>query len=63
MNVLVVGGAGYIGSHMVKLLDEQGHAVVVLDNLCTGHRKNLDHVVDKIDFVEGDILSDDDLNP
>ena len=36
MNVLVVGGAGYIGSHMVKLLDEQGHSVVVLDNLCTG---------------------------
>ncbi len=36
MNVLVVGGAGYIGSHMVKLLDEQGHTVVVLDNLSTG---------------------------
>ena len=36
MNVLVVGGAGYIGSHMVRLLDRKGHRVVVLDNLTTG---------------------------
>ncbi|MEY2340602.1 UDP-glucose 4-epimerase GalE [Acidithiobacillus sp. IBUN Pt1247-S3] len=34
--LLVVGGAGYIGSHMVKLLAQAGYAVVVLDNLCTG---------------------------
>ncbi|MDG1873103.1 MAG: UDP-glucose 4-epimerase GalE, partial [Mariniblastus sp.] len=36
MNVLVVGGAGYIGSHMVRLLDRAGHQLVVLDNLSTG---------------------------
>ena len=36
MNVLVVGGAGYIGSHLVRLLAESGHGVVVLDNLSTG---------------------------
>ncbi len=36
MNVLVVGGAGYIGSHMIRLLDRHGHRVVVLDNLSTG---------------------------
>ena len=36
MNVLVVGGAGYIGSHMVKMLDKQGHQVTVLDNLACG---------------------------
>lgn len=36
MNVLVVGGAGYIGSHMVRLLDQAGHGVTVLDNLSTG---------------------------
>ncbi len=36
MNVLVVGGAGYIGSHMVKLLDKKGHRVIVLDNLSCG---------------------------
>ena len=38
MNILVVGGAGYIGSHMVKLLLEKGHDVTTLDNLSTGHR-------------------------
>jgi len=39
MNVLVTGGAGYIGSHTVKLLRSRGHAVWVLDNLSTGHRR------------------------
>ncbi|ANJ68406.1 UDP-glucose 4-epimerase GalE [Halothiobacillus diazotrophicus] len=37
MNVLVVGGAGYIGAHMVKWLARAGHAVTTLDNLSTGH--------------------------
>ena len=36
MNILVVGGAGYIGSHMVRLLDRAGHQTVVLDNLSIG---------------------------
>ena len=35
--ILVAGGAGYIGSHMVALLVEKGYDVVVVDNLCTGH--------------------------
>lgn len=39
MQILVVGGAGYIGSHMVKQLARAGHAVVVLDNLTTGFRE------------------------
>ncbi|MEM7455123.1 MAG: UDP-glucose 4-epimerase GalE [Planctomycetota bacterium] len=39
MNVLVVGGAGYIGSHMVRLLEHSGHKPVVLDNLSTGFRQ------------------------
>jgi UDP-glucose 4-epimerase len=38
MHILVCGGAGYIGSHMVKLLLERGHDVTVFDNLSTGHR-------------------------
>ncbi len=39
MKVLVTGGAGYIGSHMVRTLGEQGHDIVVLDNLSTGFRE------------------------
>ena len=42
MNVLVTGGAGYIGSHAVKLLVEAGHKTVVIDNLDRGHREALD---------------------
>lgn len=43
MNVLVTGGAGYIGSHAVKQLLEAGHRVVVIDNLFRGHRKAVDN--------------------
>jgi len=50
--VLVVGGAGYIGSHMVKMLGGEGHRVVSFDNLCTGHR---DAVLSGPLF-EGDVL-------
>jgi UDP-glucose 4-epimerase len=39
MHILVCGGAGYIGSHMAKMLAERGHQVSVLDNLSTGHLK------------------------
>lgn len=38
MRILVIGGAGYIGSHMCKMLAEHGHKVHVLDNLSTGHK-------------------------
>jgi UDP-glucose 4-epimerase len=45
MNILVTGGAGYIGSHAVRKLIEAGHAVVVLDNLSYGHRAALSNAV------------------
>ena len=56
MKVLVVGGAGYIGSHMAKLLVDSGHSVVVLDNFSTGHRD----AVPCNEVIEGD-LGDRDL--
>ena len=55
-SVLVVGGAGYIGSHMVDRLIENGEDTVVVDNLCTGHRAA---VSDKAKFYEGDIADKD----
>jgi len=51
VKVLVVGGAGYIGSHMVKDLLGAGHEVITLDDLSTGHRDLLPGG----DFVEGDL--------
>jgi UDP-glucose 4-epimerase len=42
MQVLVTGGAGYIGSHAVKVLFEKGYEVVVVDNLATGHKEAVD---------------------
>jgi len=51
--VLVIGGAGYIGSHVVKALLEDGFGVTIYDNLSTGQKCNL---FDKAEFVQGDIL-------
>jgi len=57
-NFLVCGGAGYIGSHMVKMLAGLGHAVVTFDNLSTGYR----NAVKWGQFVEGDLLDQGDLD-
>jgi UDP-glucose 4-epimerase len=57
VNVLVTGGAGFIGSHMVDRLVADGHEVVVYDNLATGLREN----VSAAQFVEGDVSQIEDL--
>lgn len=52
--ILVIGGAGYIGSHVVKALLEAKHKVVVFDNLSTGMSINL---FENAEFIQGDILN------
>ena len=59
MNVLVTGGAGYIGSHTCLELLESGYGVVVIDNLCNSNPKSLDRVQEltgkSVKFYEGDV--------
>jgi UDP-N-acetylglucosamine/UDP-N-acetyl-alpha-D-glucosaminouronate 4-epimerase len=55
MKTLVTGGAGFIGSHIVRRLLEMDREVRILDNLSTGNLENLSAVVDQLDFVQGDI--------
>ncbi|MCF7878713.1 MAG: SDR family oxidoreductase [Candidatus Omnitrophica bacterium] len=56
--VLVTGGAGFIGSHIVDRLVELGAEVIVLDNLITGNIENIKHNLDKIKFIEKDLTDD-----
>jgi UDP-glucose 4-epimerase len=58
MRALVTGGAGFIGSNLVKLLLDDGHTVVVLDNLSSGYCANLAALPDA-QFVEGDVRDAD----
>ena len=55
MRFVVTGGAGFVGSYLVKLLVEQGHEITVIDNLHKGKKENLDQVIDRIEFLNIDI--------
>ena len=52
---LVTGGAGFVGSYLVRFLLDKGESVRVLDNFSTGKRENLEEVTTKIELVEGDL--------
>lgn len=58
MNVLVTGGAGYIGSATVEVLLDEGHDVIVFDNLERGHREAID---DRARFIQGDLRAQTDI--
>lgn len=51
-NILITGGAGYIGSHIVEQLVKTNSNVIILDNLCTGYKKLINK---KAKFIKGDI--------
>lgn len=59
MVVLILGGAGYIGSHAARTLRRHGHEVIVYDNLCTGHA----FLADGFELVVGDIADTATLSP
>lgn len=61
MKVLVTGGAGFIGSHIVDELVKRNYTVRVLDNFSTGKIENLKDVKDKIEIIKGDICNENDL--
>jgi len=56
MNILVTGGAGFVGSYLCRLLLNEGHSVTAVDDLSNGKRAN---IVDGINFIEADITSAD----
>ncbi len=60
MRVLVTGGAGFLGSHLCDRLLQDGHEVIALDNLFTGAKRNIRHLLDRKDF---EFLRHDVVNP
>jgi UDP-glucose 4-epimerase len=54
LNILVTGGAGFIGSNLTRMLLKNGHRVKILDNFSIGKKNNIDHL--DIEIIEGDIL-------
>nr|WP_319776226.1 UDP-glucose 4-epimerase GalE [uncultured Sphaerochaeta sp.] len=59
LNILVIGGAGYIGSHIVADLVEEGHSVIVFDNLSSGFKEN---IPDEVELILGDIKNKSEIN-
>jgi UDP-glucose 4-epimerase len=65
MNILITGGAGFIGSHLAEMLLKKGHSVAVFDDLSTGSRANIAHLLShkQFFFKKGSVLFKKDLEP
>ena len=65
MRVLVTGGAGFLGSHLCDALLGEGHSVVCVDNLLTGHARNLQHLRSepRFEFQQADVTKPFDFGP
>ena len=57
MKILVTGGAGFIGSHIVDMLVDRGDEVVVIDNLSTGVKENVNNKARLLCFIHRNILT------
>ena len=64
MNILITGGAGFIGSHLCDYLYKEKHNLIIVDNLSLGTKDNIKHLIGKerFEFIKGDILDDNILN-
>ena len=58
---LITGGAGFIGSHLVEKLLQENHEILIVDNLCTGKKSNINEI-DKIEFLEKEVGDGDTLS-
>jgi len=57
MRILITGGAGFIGSHLCDRLIKEGNSIVCMDNLITGKKENIGHLLDSpsFEFIEHDV--------
>ena len=57
MRILITGGAGFIGSHLADRLLADGHEVIAIDNLATGHTRNIEHLAgnERFHFIQHDV--------
>ena len=57
MNILITGGAGFVCSHLADTLFEKQHDLILLDNLLTGNKNNVEHLLDhkNVKFIEHDV--------
>jgi UDP-glucose 4-epimerase len=62
-NVIITGGLGFIGSHLVDLLVKKNYNITVIDNFCSGTLKNLERVKNKIKLVKSDVSTIKNSNP
>lgn len=60
MRFLITGGAGFIGSHLTDVLASRGDEIVILDNLSTGRRENVEHLLGngRVELIEGSVLDE-----
>ena len=61
MKILVTGGAGFIGSHLIDALLERGDEVICFDNFSSGRREFIEHNLGQMELVEGDLLNKSDI--